>query len=383
MDDFGGYDIGIDPESIDYSGGSDYSNADIESMMSGDQFDVSNWDTGGGYDGSGGGALTAAASVPGGSPNVGSPSARELAVAGGNETPSGGKSLLEQAKSALLYDKKGEMDLGKLLKIGLGIGNMVGSKKSSSTAANPQLQAMLAQQLAQQAKGTWTPQQAQWSQSFLQTPVNPNRGVQYASEMRSPITPSRGYAEGGGIGAMGDGRYGAPAAESFGVEPQDIFSRTHRQRERNAGLGSPMETLQRGNVPRTTQEHVPITDLLRSLPMLFKSLGFEDSSQQGFAEGGDVDQQAGALTQAAPFAGYVESDTPGQTDLFDISVAGGEYVMDADSVAALGDGNNAAGAARLDELRESLRAAKRAAPADEIPPSMEELGGGMAEGEMQ
>jgi hypothetical protein len=39
----------------------------------------------------------------------------------------------------------------------------------------------------------------------------------------------------------------------------------------------------------------------------------------------------------------------------------GEYVMDAETVSMLGDGSNKAGAQRLDELRERLRAHKGAA----------------------
>jgi hypothetical protein len=46
----------------------------------------------------------------------------------------------------------------------------------------------------------------------------------------------------------------------------------------------------------------------------------------------------------------------------------GEYVFDADTVAALGDGNNEAGAKILDKWREELRRQKRSAPVHEIPP---------------
>ena len=45
-----------------------------------------------------------------------------------------------------------------------------------------------------------------------------------------------------------------------------------------------------------------------------------------------------------------------------------EYVFDADVVAALGNGSNKAGAEILDEFREKIRAHKRSAPIDEIPP---------------
>lgn len=58
----------------------------------------------------------------------------------------------------------------------------------------------------------------------------------------------------------------------------------------------------------------------------------------------------------------------GQDDIVDARMAPGEYVFDADTVAALGDGSSEEGARRLDAWREHLRRHKRSAPADEIPP---------------
>jgi hypothetical protein len=46
----------------------------------------------------------------------------------------------------------------------------------------------------------------------------------------------------------------------------------------------------------------------------------------------------------------------------------GEYVFDADTVAALGDGSSKAGAAVLDKMREAIRKHKRSAPVNDIPP---------------
>ena len=82
-----------------------------------------------------------------------------------------------------------------------------------------------------------------------------------------------------------------------------------------------------------------------------------------YAEGGEVE---GPLTQTAPFVGAVPGGSGGQTDLIDAKLSGGEYVFDAETVAMLGDGDNAAGAQRLDELRQQLRQQKRSAPDDEI-----------------
>jgi len=58
----------------------------------------------------------------------------------------------------------------------------------------------------------------------------------------------------------------------------------------------------------------------------------------------------------------------GQADNVPAMLSGGEYVMDADVVAALGDGNTEAGASALDVLRENIRKHKRSAPAHKIPP---------------
>ena len=66
--------------------------------------------------------------------------------------------------------------------------------------------------------------------------------------------------------------------------------------------------------------------------------------------------------------GLLKGGSPGQMDNVPISASHGEYVMDADSVSALGDGNTDAGAAKLDQMRENLRRHKRSAPPTKIPP---------------
>lgn len=58
----------------------------------------------------------------------------------------------------------------------------------------------------------------------------------------------------------------------------------------------------------------------------------------------------------------------GQADTVPALLSGGEYVIDADVVAALGDGNTEAGATALDILRENVRKHKRSAPTNKIPP---------------
>jgi hypothetical protein len=65
---------------------------------------------------------------------------------------------------------------------------------------------------------------------------------------------------------------------------------------------------------------------------------------------------------------YVEGPGDGQSDDIPAMLADGEYVIDAETVAQLGNGSNKAGAKILDGFRKNIRAHKRSAPHDKIPP---------------
>lgn len=65
---------------------------------------------------------------------------------------------------------------------------------------------------------------------------------------------------------------------------------------------------------------------------------------------------------------YVKGRGDGQSDDIPAMLADGEYVFDADTVAALGNGSSDAGAHVLDKMREAIRKHKRSAPVDKIPP---------------
>lgn len=58
----------------------------------------------------------------------------------------------------------------------------------------------------------------------------------------------------------------------------------------------------------------------------------------------------------------------GQADNVHALLSPGEYVFDADTVSALGDGDTQAGAGALDQMREHIRQHKRSAPINDIPP---------------
>lgn len=65
----------------------------------------------------------------------------------------------------------------------------------------------------------------------------------------------------------------------------------------------------------------------------------------------------------------VEGPGDGQSDDIPAMLADGEYVIDAETVAMLGNGSNKAGAKKLDEFRMNIRSHKRDTPLDKIPPA--------------
>lgn len=65
---------------------------------------------------------------------------------------------------------------------------------------------------------------------------------------------------------------------------------------------------------------------------------------------------------------YVEGPGDGQSDDIPAMLADGEYVIDAETVAQLGNGSNKAGSKVLDKFRENIRSHKRNTPHDKIPP---------------
>jgi hypothetical protein len=91
----------------------------------------------------------------------------------------------------------------------------------------------------------------------------------------------------------------------------------------------------------------------------------------GPVEGSVDDSNPQFMSQGA--LSLVKGPGGGQDDLVPARLANGEYVHDADFVSALGDGSNEHGAKILDKLRELVRAHKRSASPDKIPPKTKSI----------
>lgn len=86
---------------------------------------------------------------------------------------------------------------------------------------------------------------------------------------------------------------------------------------------------------------------------------FGDDDEQEYAEGGDVQEgPLGGVLSDQPMLAQGPGD--GRSDDIDAKLSDGEYVIDAETVALLGNGSIEAGAAALDQMREAIRRHKGA-----------------------
>ena len=170
------------------------------------------------------------------------------------------------------------------------------------------------------------------------------------------------FAEGGGV-------FGGGLSRMLRARSPQIVSamqaRDQRSQSTPFGEGSHLPKMFSSLVSRVqTRQPVPqqprqfggLSSLMFHNPQLLAAMRARQQQQPvGLASGGDVE-------------GLLAGGSPGQADDVNASLSHGEYVFDADTVAALGDGNTEAGARELDHMREAIRRHKRSAPASKIPP---------------
>jgi hypothetical protein len=101
----------------------------------------------------------------------------------------------------------------------------------------------------------------------------------------------------------------------------------------------------------------------QGLPQGMRSGGLPALSNVPFKEG-RLDFRQGSA---------VHGPGDGQSDDIPAMLADGEYVIDAETVAQIGNGSTKAGAKALDKFRENIRAHKRSAPLNKIPPKTKAL----------
>lgn len=91
----------------------------------------------------------------------------------------------------------------------------------------------------------------------------------------------------------------------------------------------------------------------------------------GRAQHPDIEIDEMEMDYPANAGRYIHGYTGGQDDKIDARLSDGEYVISADVVSHLGDGNNMAGSKKLDHFMKSVRKSKGAKP--ELPPKVKSL----------
>lgn len=89
-----------------------------------------------------------------------------------------------------------------------------------------------------------------------------------------------------------------------------------------------------------------------------------------FAAGGAT---SGVQKGIGGFQGPVQGAGGGQDDLIPAMLADGEHVIDADTVSQIGDGSNKEGHKKIEAFKANIRAQKRSAPTNKIPPKTKAL----------
>ena len=137
----------------------------------------------------------------------------------------------------------------------------------------------------------------------------------------------------GGLGAIGANRTARPMGDvdwlTYGTRPELNFF-DYASQNNPAPITTPIP-----NEPRGPSMYAPDVDNVR------------------FAQGGSLAAKRGGPPRRTEFA--VNGAGTGRSDDIPAVLSDGEYVIDAETVALLGDGSNKAGAKKLDDLRVKVR----------------------------
>jgi hypothetical protein len=137
----------------------------------------------------------------------------------------------------------------------------------------------------------------------------------------------------GGLGTIGANRTARPMGDvdwlTYGTRPELNFF-DYASQNNPAPITTPIP-----NEPRGPSMYAPDVDNVR------------------FAQGGSLAAKRGGPPRRTEFA--VNGAGTGRSDDIPAVLSDGEYVIDAETVALLGDGSNKAGAKKLDDLRVKVR----------------------------
>jgi hypothetical protein len=175
--------------------------------------------------------------------------------------------------------------------------------------------------------------------------------------------------------------FGQPAdiLANLGMRPQPPMNPPEMMPQ--MGQQNPsMQSMQQSPQPTTPQQMLPQMGQQASQGMPQQGMPQQGMTPQGMPQqmrmGGlphvsNVPMTQGRMDFRKGAAVHGAGD--GQSDDIPAMLADGEYVIDAETVAQIGNGSTKAGAQALDKFREGIRAHKRSAPLNKIPPKTKPL----------
>jgi hypothetical protein len=169
----------------------------------------------------------------------------------------------------------------------------------------------------------------------VQAPAAASKGSGLMSGLTGYLTdPNKMAAAAVGLGALAGGGGGTPSAVA----------------------ATPASTATDPNLTRhldtTPQERIRLRP-----PIDYYKYGFS-SEPLYYAPQAAAQQPATPLAHGGPLSRAVTGPGTGRSDSIDAKLSDGEYVIDAETVALLGDGSSKAGAAKLDQFRANIRKQK-------------------------
>lgn len=206
-----------------------------------------------------------------------------------------------------------------------------------------------------------------------------NNGLKFNTVRGVPLTRVVGYADGGEVDEYDFGLADQPAAQQ--VAPLTIAAQqlpvaapaaaaifpNRVRRSSHPMLEIPMSLLNK-TIATTPDTHgTNLRSSRRLFASLFPSTVIQPVETPQLTMRGRRPRPS-ILPNGLAEGGFLSGGTSGQSDKIPAMLSDGEFVMDAETVSALGDGNNAAGASALEQMRQNIRKHKRAAPAHKIPP---------------
>jgi hypothetical protein len=176
-----------------------------------------------------------------------------------------------------------------------------------------------------------------------------------------------------GFNPVNEGDYGyeEPQAPAQPAQPATGMAK--------GGLPKPNQTHYTFGRPVDPLENLRMVGRSKPQPMMAEEEMFDEEQEpmvQELRKGGlpalsNVPMTEGRLDFRRGSAVHGPGD--GQSDDIPAMLADGEYVIDSETVAQIGNGSTKAGAKALDKFRENIRSHKRSAPVNKIPPKTKAL----------